>query len=80
MTCIETWFYCFAYVAEYVFPFMNDCVKGAASRNHHSYLSMIAHMSRLTFSKAPVVPFSTASKSAGWSSTKMACMQPWKER
>lgn len=49
-------------------------------RNDHSYLSMIAHMSKLTFSKAPMVPFSTACKSAGWSSTKIACMQPWKER
>lgn len=49
-------------------------------KNEHSYLSMIAHMSRLTFSKAPIVPFSTACKSAGWSSTKIACMQPWKER
>lgn len=46
----------------------------------HSYLSMIAHMSRLTFSKAPTVPFSTACRSAGWSSTKTACMQPWNER
>lgn len=51
-----------------------------ARRSNHSHLSMIAHMSRLTFSKAPVVPFSTACKSAGWSSTKIACMQPWKER
>lgn len=45
-----------------------------------SYLSMMAHRSRLTFSNAPVVPFSTAWRSAGWSSTKIACMQPWKER
>lgn len=45
-----------------------------------SYRSMMAHRSRLTFSNAPVVPFSTACRSAGWSSTKIACMQPWKER
>lgn len=51
-----------------------------ASMNYHSYLSMIAHMSRLTFSNAPTVPFSTACISAGWSSTKIACMQPWKDR
>ena len=44
------------------------------------YLSMIAHMSRLTFSKAPTVPFSTACISAGWSSTRIACMHPWNER
>lgn len=48
--------------------------------SYYSYLSMIAHRSRLTFSKAPIVPFSTSCKSAGWSSTKIACMQPWKDR
>ena len=56
------------------------CGCGVHAGSNHSHLSMIAHMSRLTFSKAPTVPFSTACKSAGWSSTKIACMQPWKER
>ena len=64
---------------EWVFSLVEDCVDACAYRNDHSYLSMIAHMSRLTFSKAPTVPFSTACKSAGWSSTRIACMQPWRE-
>lgn len=59
---------------------MNDCVGVCECRNYRSYLSIIAHMSRLTFSKAPRMPFSTACKSAGWSSTRIVCMQPWKER
>lgn len=48
--------------------------------SYQFYLSIIAHMSRLTFSKAPTMPFSTACKSAGWSSTRIACMHPWNER
>lgn len=71
---LQTW------LSVYFYLFMNNYLDVHACRNYHSYLSMIAHMSRLTFSKAPIVPFSTACKSAGWSSTKIACMQPWKER
>lgn len=74
--------HCFSasHMTECVYSLMNDCVEARACRNYSSYLSMIAHMSRLTFSNAPIVPFSTSCKSAGWSSTKIACMQPWKER
>lgn len=63
-----------------LFSFMTDRMDARAWRNCYSYLSIIAHMSRLIFSKAPTVPFSTACKSAAWSSTKIACMQPWKVR
>ncbi len=41
---------------------------------------MMAHMSRLTFSKVPMRPCSTALRSARWSSMWIICMQPWKER
>lgn len=44
------------------------------------YLSIMAHISRLTFSKLPIWPCSTALRSARWSSMWIICMQPWKER
>lgn len=44
------------------------------------YLSIMAHISKLTFSKVPMRPCSTALRSARWSSMWIICMQPWKER
>lgn len=73
-------FFSASHVYECEFSVMNNFVAVRACKNDHSYLSMIAHMSKLTFSKAPIVPLSTACKSASWSSTRIACMQPWKER
>lgn len=63
-----------------VCPVCASFINNSVHTKHITYRSMMAHISRLTFSKAPTVPLSTACKSAGWSSTRIACMQPWKER
>lgn len=44
-----------------------------------AYLSMMAHMSMLTFAKLPGLLWATSYKFTSWSSTWMSCMHPWNE-